>query len=269
MNQRSPHDSIASLGPRVGPVAARHIESAFRRLLHGPRVAAEPGYVRLVTGEPHPFGNVAIVSDGSNLAGVQAAIDPLLTCGAPAAVLVPGRVSEAVNECLNAHAFERHEAMPAMAVEIDALAPTGLPEGYALTRVGAGSDGAAWTRAFAAGYELPYGVAEAFSPNAVRATTAPDAPVQFFAVHKDGRMVGTSLVFLADGVAGVYCVSTIPEERGRGLGAHATAEPLRRVHALGYRVGVLQSSPAGHSVYRKLGFADVDEAPLYVRMPDC
>ena len=77
-------------------------------------------------------------------------------------------------------------------------------------------------------------------------------------------MVCTSFVFLADGVAGIYCVATVPEERGKGLGAYATAEPLRLVRELEYRVGVLQSSPAGHSLYRKLGFADVGEVPLYM-----
>jgi predicted acetyltransferase len=67
--------------------------------------------------------------------------------------------------------------------------------------------------------------------------------------------VCTSLICLADEVAGVYCVATIPEERGKGLGSHATAEPLRLVGKLGYRVAVLQSSRAGHSMYAKLGFA--------------
>lgn len=267
MIQQNPHDFIAGLGSTVGAVAARHIEHAFRQLLRGPQVTAEPRFVRLITGEPHPFGNVAIVSDGGDLAGAQAAIEPLVTCGAPAAVLFTGRVSDAVSKRLKTHGFEQHGAMPAMAVEIDALAHTGLPAGYSFTRVGAGEDGAAWARAFAVGYELPQGVAEAFSPSRVGATTACDAPLQFFAVCRDGQMVSTSLVFLADGVAGIYCVSTIPDERGRGLGAYATAEPLRMVRALGYRVGVLQSSPTGYSVYRKLGFADMGDAPLYVRMP--
>ena len=47
-----------------------------------------------------------------------------------------------------------------------------------------------------------------------------------------------------------------------------TAEPLRAARALGYRVGVLQSSEAGHSVYRRLGFADYGVVPMYLLLPE-
>ena len=47
----------------------------------------------------------------------------------------------------------------------------------------------------------------------------------------------------------------------------ATAQALREARQLGYRVGVLQSSPDGHSVYRKLGFQDLGEVPMFVRLP--
>jgi predicted GNAT family acetyltransferase len=96
---------------------------------------------------------------------------------------------------------------------------------------------------------------------------APDAPLQFFAIRRNGKVAATSMLYLADGLAGIYCVATREEERGKGFGAHVTAEPLRAALRLGYRVGVLQSSPAGHSVYLSLGFADVGTVPMFVRMP--
>jgi predicted GNAT family acetyltransferase len=96
---------------------------------------------------------------------------------------------------------------------------------------------------------------------------APGARTQFFAIRRNGRLVATSLLYMADGLAGIYCVATLPDERGKGLGAHVTAEALRKAHVLGYRVGVLQSSPDGHSVYLGLGFADFASIPLFVRMP--
>jgi hypothetical protein len=75
------------------------------------------------------------------------------------------------------------------------------------------------------------------------------------------------MLFLDDGLAGIYSVATLQDERGKGIGGYATAQPLRAAHALGYRVGVLQSSEAGHSVYLGLGFIDVGEVPMFTRMP--
>lgn len=90
---------------------------------------------------------------------------------------------------------------------------------------------------------------------------APTAQTQFFAVLRDGQPVSTSLLYLADGLAGIYSVSTLPEERGKGFGAHATAEALRAAFTLGYRVGVLQFfrrrqlglSPAGSRTWGRCG----------------
>lgn len=75
------------------------------------------------------------------------------------------------------------------------------------------------------------------------------------------------MLYLADGLAGIYCVATLPAERGKGLGAHVTAESLRAALPLGYGVGVLQATEAGHGVYRGLGFTDVGSVPMFIRMP--
>ena len=50
-------------------------------------------------------------------------------------------------------------------------------------------------------------------------------------------------------------------------GAHVTAETLRVAQGLGYGVGVLQSSAAGHSVYESIGFRDVSSVPMFIRIP--
>jgi ribosomal protein S18 acetylase RimI-like enzyme len=52
----------------------------------------------------------------------------------------------------------------------------------------------------------------------------------------------------------MYCVATLPEARGKGIGAAVTLKPLQEARAAGYRVGVLQSSELGFNVYKKLGF---------------
>jgi hypothetical protein len=101
----------------------------------------------------------------------------------------------------------------------------------------------------------------------LHADTSPDARMQFFAIRRSGAIVCTSACYLEEGLAGIYCVSTLPTERRNGLAAHATAEPLRLAAQLGYRVGILQSSESGHTLYKSLGFADFGGVPFYIRIP--
>jgi predicted GNAT family acetyltransferase len=261
---------VESIGPNraeIGRRAALHFEIAFRQMMAGPRTVQNEGYLRLVTGEAHPMGNIAILSSPGDLAAVIEAITPLVECGAPAAVVFPSGIDAAVASVVKQRGFGLEAQMPAMAVEIDLMSDTALPAGYDWARVGEGDAGQAWAEALAVGYELPLGLARLFSPAVLGADPAQDAQVQFFAVLRDGRQVATSMLFLADGLAGIYCVSTRAEERHRGLGAHATAEALRVARRLGYRVGVLQSSSAGYNVYVGLGFGTFAQVPMFIHLP--
>ncbi len=259
--------SIASAREVIGTRAAQHLDLTFRQLMSRQGAELGDGYLRMMTGEPHPLGNVAIVSDPAELRTTTTAIAPLLACRVPTSVLFPRGLSAAVTQSLVASGYESMGAIPAMAVDLDRMPATALPPDYDWARIGDGEDGRAWTDAFAAGYDLPRGLARLFSPECLGADMAPDAHIQFFAIHHNGRLVATSLLYLADGLAGIYCVATLADKRGKGLGAHITAEPLRIAQRLGYRVGILQSSTAGHPVYLRLGFADFASVPMFVKMP--
>lgn len=266
MNEAGIVQSVASASASIGVRAAKHIDVIFRELMSGPGTEHTEGYTRKITGEPHPLGNVAILGASADPEGTRVAIAPLCEGAFPSAVLFPQGASPEVIGVVTALGFKDSGSMPAMAVDIGSMAVTSLPSGYEFARVGSG-DGKAWTDTLAIGYGLPRGVARLFSPEAVDADPAADARVQFFAVKRGGQIVATSLLFLADGLAGIYCVATLADERGKGLGAHATAEPLLAAQGLGYRVGVLQSSPDGHNVYLRLGFKDVGGVPMFVRIP--
>ena len=264
MSVGSQYASVASIGSEIGTLVERHMDRTFRRL-RGGRSEVDPRFVRVITGVPHPFGNFVLCADPVDMAAVQAAIAPLCACGAPAAALLVGAAGPEVDAALRSADFQPAGVMSGMAVDIERLAPAPRPEGCVLERFVAGEREEEWIDAFAVGYEIPRAAAAAFAPGMLGAGDA-HAPVQFFGVIESGRIVATSALMLDEGVAGIYCVSTIPEARGRGLGAFATAAPLRAAHAMGYRVGVLQASEAGYPVYRRLGFSDHGGIPLYVRM---
>lgn len=264
MAQAGPFPNLAAMGPAVGAAIGSHQDAAFRSMAHGASVVNEPKFWRLLTGEPHPLGNLALLSAPADLLAARAGVEPIASLAMPGAVVFPGMdVPADVDAYLAERGFAPHGTLPAMGVDIAVMGDSSLPSGYEFVRIG-DADRDEWARQFAVGYELPLVVAQCFAPSGPADDTA---AMQYFAIRKDGVIVSTSACYLKDGIAGIYCVSTIPSERGKGLGAHATAEPLRIAARSGYGVGVLQSSEAGYPVYKRLGFIDFGGVPLYVRMP--
>ena len=84
----------------------------------------------------------------------------------------------------------------------------------------------------------------------------------------DNQPVSAALLFLAAGVAGIYCVATIPEARRKGIGTFTTLHPLIQARSMGYRIGVLQSSEMGLGVYRGLGFVENCQIDSYIWRPE-
>jgi GNAT superfamily N-acetyltransferase len=83
----------------------------------------------------------------------------------------------------------------------------------------------------------------------------------------DGRDVSTAVGFTIDGATGIFSVATPEEHRGRGYGAAITAQAVRDGFAAGSSLAGLQSSPLGESVYRRLGFRDVETYTLFAPPP--
>lgn len=84
------------------------------------------------------------------------------------------------------------------------------------------------------------------------------APLDIWLGYHDGQAVTSAAVIAAAGGLGIYSVATLPAWRGRGYAEavmrHAVADQ-RRKGVEGPLV--LQSSPAGLELYRKLGFRRV------------
>jgi GNAT superfamily N-acetyltransferase len=80
----------------------------------------------------------------------------------------------------------------------------------------------------------------------------------------NGKPVGTSQLFLSEGVAGIYNVTCLPDVRGQGIGSVITLAPLLKARELGYQIGILQAFKQGYNVYRRLGFQDFGDLSLYL-----
>jgi ribosomal protein S18 acetylase RimI-like enzyme len=70
----------------------------------------------------------------------------------------------------------------------------------------------------------------------------------------DDRPVASASSFFGTGEAGIYLVGTLPEARRRGFARELTREAIRDAVARGYDLIVLQSTPEGYPLYKRMGF---------------
>jgi ribosomal protein S18 acetylase RimI-like enzyme len=154
---------------------------------------------------------------------------------------------------LSKYGFGLSNDTPGMAVELQALnKPAKKVDGLEIRVVNDEDSLRTWTNIFVNGYGLP---------SAWEGTVFDlwlkfglDFPIRNYLGYLNDKPVSTSTVFFGGGVAGIYCVATLPEARGKGIGAALTLQPLLDAQEMGYRIGALQSSEMGFNVYKKLGF---------------
>jgi GNAT superfamily N-acetyltransferase len=250
-----------------GNLAATHMCSTFCAFLDcfpasGVR-RLDHGFV-LTTGLPDPFGNLSFEPRDHEVESVFA---ELTSESFPSMVFFTEGVSEAASGAAQAAGFMGPNTMPGMAVDIERIPEVVVPDGYRFERLSPTSDPSGWEAAAASAFGLHPEVARMLGPGTIGADSAADAPVQFYQVSCGDEIVGSSMMSLRDGVAGMYSVATVAEHRGKGVGACLTALPLQSAQKLGYRVGILQASAMGRPVYQRLGFEDADSVSYFVRVP--
>ncbi len=87
-----------------------------------------------------------------------------------------------------------------------------------------------------------------------------------FIAYYNEKPVGTSSIFLADGVAGLYNVTTAPEARCKGIGEAITKAALICGKKAGYTFAILQATKKGVPVYKKIGFKSNKHMDYYLKL---
>jgi len=110
-------------------------------------------------------------------------------------------------------------------------------------------------------FEIPPGIAQAvYGPE-----SAWRGAYRGFVAFVENRPVAIAAVVEAAGALGIYSLATIASHRHRGYG-----EALLRAAAAAVRPGesaepyILQSTDAGHGLYRRMGFRDVTKFTVYL-----
>jgi len=164
---------------------------------------------------------------------------------------------------LLSYGFTTSGLAPLMAIDLLSM-KTDLagPSNLVITEIRDNDSFETWYRVFAQGFGIPR-ERELALPRWYGAVRNLDLPFHFYLAFQNGKPVAISQLFLAEGVAGLYCVATIPEARKQGIGYAVSLKPLQDAFDMGYRVGTLQSSKMGKPIYSKMGFTECGQMAAY------
>jgi GNAT superfamily N-acetyltransferase len=168
----------------------------------------------------------------------------------------PSTQPENIGEYLEAHGFSRYEDWKGMAHTLDSLDHRSLtvPSGFKVVQVATPETCKDWLRVVGRSFGLPISAYRILRHH-VFTHIGSDSPIwRHNLAYLNDAPVSAVTLFINQGVAGIYLVSTIPEARGKGLGTHMTSLALRQAKELGCELVVLHATEQGQRMYEKLGF---------------
>ena len=230
---------------------------AAAQLPHG-ELREDDSFSQWTFGVPYPWFNAVLARRAGNdgdLPRVQSAIEYFraLHIGPFVWWLAPGLARADWEPILAPFGFSYSDDTPGMAVDLATLnEDITTPSDFHIVTVDNDDSLKIWAATFVKGYGLPSGFYE--SVYQLMLKFGFDQPCRNYLGLLNGIPVATANLFFGAGVAGIQMVATLPEARGKGIGAAITLQPLMEARKLGYRAGILQSSDMGFSVYERLGF---------------
>jgi GNAT superfamily N-acetyltransferase len=145
---------------------------------------------------------------------------------------------------------------PYLALALDEM-PEAVPwpKGLEIRVVEAQADLSLWIETMAYGYEFLPEWKEPFT--GIYESLGYNLPLRHYLGFLHGVAVATATLFLAEGVAGIWNISTFKEARGQGIGGAITWQTLLDARKMGYSIAALQASKMGFPVYQRIGFRKI------------
>ncbi len=168
-----------------------------------------------------------------------------------------------LGEYLQAQGMQGFSGIPNMVVDLDALPPPALPADVTIMRVDDVADVPRWVEAFVTAYELGAEEGKIFESALSNMGLEHRNMVRLYWAISNGEPLATAVVALAEGVAGIYGVATMPNARRQGIGTLITLVALQAARTQGYRIAGLQASQEAYDMYRRLGFVDLFYSGAY------
>jgi len=178
--------------------------------------------------------------------------------GTPFSIMVRDGRSPAVEKAAVELGFKATAGTPGMIVTRGELRDPGRHD-LELIRVRT-ADGLAQALAVgAAGFGIPAELAASIYSLEVAELDG----LSVYLARDGGRDVATGTGYTIGDATAIFSVATPPEHRGKGYASAVTAAAVRDGFDAGARFAALQSSPMGESVYKRLGFRQVEMYVVY------
>lgn len=223
----------------------------------------------LVTNIPHPIFNVvfrAQLTPGDIDAEIDRTLNYFKLRNVPMMWWTgPATRPADLGRHLEKHGLTQAGDFPGMAIDLLALnEDLPIPSYLTIERVGDIETLKEWLHPFTVGFNFPGFVANTFFNLYAGLGFGQHLPWRHYVGRLKGEPVACSSLFLGAGVAGINYVATVPYERGQGIGAALTLEPLREARDMGYCIGILRSSSMGYNLYRLIGFEEYCKLRCYL-----
>jgi GNAT superfamily N-acetyltransferase len=154
--------------------------------------------------------------------------------------------------------------LPLMTVDLATLRyDHGRPADLTIQRVESEPLWADWIAAEQRGFEVDAALAPALAALRAGMGFGDQLPLDHFLGRLDGRPVATASLLLAEGIAGVYDVSTVPEARSSGIGSAMMQHVLQAARERGYQHTWLQPSEMAYRFYERMGFRVVGVSGIF------
>ncbi|NBR52082.1 MAG: GNAT family N-acetyltransferase [Rhodobacteraceae bacterium] len=214
-----------------------------------------------ICGLPEGLFNPAVVSSQNtdDISGLVRQMRPELARRNLSSLWWVGRGAQdpATTKVLGSLGVKQIGETPAMECPLDPWRPAPLPEGLTIETVTGRKPRSAWGNFLCLCFELGEEIAEGYALVEEKMPDAERFGYERYLARLDGEPAGVALLNMEGGVAGVYCIATLPSARGRGVGAAVTRHTMARGKTLGATAALLQATEMGEPVYRKIGFKTV------------
>ncbi len=153
----------------------------------------------------------------------------------------------------------------AMAADLDTIIDVANPSNVEIVEVVSEKDITMFCIVLSQVFDVPEFVRDAVITSYTREINSPVYGIKHYFAKIRGVIIGVaSLLISKEQVAGVYNVATVEAFRGQGTGTLLTRHCMIEAKKRGCLIAILQASPSGKSIYKKLGFADYGQYQYYL-----